>query len=343
MADLGLGRDARFYEELGTKEDVQRLLDSQFVQEKLQGIKSVMAMAALGRDIAEVGVLGPVTSSPVSCAWSLAAALGATPPQHTPGQLTSPTTRWLLRRRGEERLGAEPRAQEAHLHVPRAPCRRPARPRAAVGQLVPARPLGPEPADPLAGAARHVLHPAADHPADRPHGRAKVRQGRLGARRLGARAQDSRLGATQAHAGARQRGGSGGRGGGPGGGEPRARGGAGGAAAAPWRYEPERTLGRRLCFHGAVPEPARLAAHALPPHGAHPPPDPRVKPVTTRRQARSPNSARLWPYRCARSPTWTSGASRCCSTSCSATAARTSQTPTAPRRAAAAAAGPQRR
>ena len=51
MADLGLGRDARFYEELGTKEDVQRLLDSQFVQEKLQGIKSVMAMAALGRDI----------------------------------------------------------------------------------------------------------------------------------------------------------------------------------------------------------------------------------------------------------------------------------------------------
>ena len=48
---LGLGRDARFYEELGTKEDVQRLLDSQFVQEKLQGIKSVMAMAALGRDI----------------------------------------------------------------------------------------------------------------------------------------------------------------------------------------------------------------------------------------------------------------------------------------------------
>ena len=51
MADLGLGRDARLYEELGTKEDVQRLLDSQFVQEKLQGIKSVMAMAALGRDI----------------------------------------------------------------------------------------------------------------------------------------------------------------------------------------------------------------------------------------------------------------------------------------------------
>ena len=52
MSDaIGLGRDARFYEELGTKEDVQRLLDSQFVQEKLQGIKSVMAMAALGRDI----------------------------------------------------------------------------------------------------------------------------------------------------------------------------------------------------------------------------------------------------------------------------------------------------
>lgn len=51
MADLGLGRDARFYEELGTFQDVQRLLDSQFVQEKLQGIKSVMAMAALGRDI----------------------------------------------------------------------------------------------------------------------------------------------------------------------------------------------------------------------------------------------------------------------------------------------------
>ena len=38
MADLGLGRDARFYEELGTFQDVQRLLDSQFVQEKLQGM-----------------------------------------------------------------------------------------------------------------------------------------------------------------------------------------------------------------------------------------------------------------------------------------------------------------
>ena len=54
MADLGLGRDARFYEELGTFQDVQRLLDSQFVQEKLQGIKSVMAMAALGRDIGKI-------------------------------------------------------------------------------------------------------------------------------------------------------------------------------------------------------------------------------------------------------------------------------------------------
>ena len=52
MADtVGLGRDARVYEELGTVDDVKRLLDSSHVQEKLQGIKSVMAMAALGRDI----------------------------------------------------------------------------------------------------------------------------------------------------------------------------------------------------------------------------------------------------------------------------------------------------
>ena len=67
---LGLGRDARFYEELGTKEDVQRLLDSQFVQEKLQGIKSVMAMAALGRDIGKPRPqpLAPAASRPRCCA-----------------------------------------------------------------------------------------------------------------------------------------------------------------------------------------------------------------------------------------------------------------------------------
>ena len=64
MADLGLGRDARFYEELGTFQDVQRLLDSQFVQEKLQGIKSVMAMAALGRDIGKNPSPKPLARSP---------------------------------------------------------------------------------------------------------------------------------------------------------------------------------------------------------------------------------------------------------------------------------------
>ena len=64
MADLGLVRDARFYEELGTFQDVQRLLDSQFVQEKLQGIKSVMAMAALGRDIGKNPSPKPLARSP---------------------------------------------------------------------------------------------------------------------------------------------------------------------------------------------------------------------------------------------------------------------------------------
>ena len=67
MADLGLGRDARFYEELGTFQDVQRLLDSQFVQEKLQGIKSVMAMAALGRDIGKNPSPKPLARSPTIC------------------------------------------------------------------------------------------------------------------------------------------------------------------------------------------------------------------------------------------------------------------------------------
>ena len=51
MASVGLGRDAHYLAEVGTPEDVRRLLASSYAQEKLQGIKSVMAMAALGRDI----------------------------------------------------------------------------------------------------------------------------------------------------------------------------------------------------------------------------------------------------------------------------------------------------
>ena len=48
---VGLGRDARFLEEMGTSEDTRRLLDSNFAQEKLQGIKCLMGMQSLGKDV----------------------------------------------------------------------------------------------------------------------------------------------------------------------------------------------------------------------------------------------------------------------------------------------------
>ena len=48
---VGLGRDARFLEEMGTSEDTRRLLSSSFPQEKLQGIKCLMGMQSLGKDV----------------------------------------------------------------------------------------------------------------------------------------------------------------------------------------------------------------------------------------------------------------------------------------------------
>ena len=51
VVGVGLGRDARFLEEMGTSEDTRRLLSSNFVQEKLQGIKTIMGVQSLGKDV----------------------------------------------------------------------------------------------------------------------------------------------------------------------------------------------------------------------------------------------------------------------------------------------------
>ena len=42
--EVGLGRDARLLEEMGTGESIPRLLSSIYPQEKLQGIKCLMGM-----------------------------------------------------------------------------------------------------------------------------------------------------------------------------------------------------------------------------------------------------------------------------------------------------------
>ena len=49
--EVGLGRDARFLEEMGTGESIPRLLSSIYPQEKLQGIKCLMGMQSLGKDV----------------------------------------------------------------------------------------------------------------------------------------------------------------------------------------------------------------------------------------------------------------------------------------------------
>ena len=47
---LGLGDDLRYLES-GTAEDVRRLLDSKYSQEKLHGMKSLFGMAALNQSV----------------------------------------------------------------------------------------------------------------------------------------------------------------------------------------------------------------------------------------------------------------------------------------------------
>ena len=50
IMSLGLGSDLRYLES-GTAEDVRRLLDSKFPQEKLHGMKSLFGMAALNQGV----------------------------------------------------------------------------------------------------------------------------------------------------------------------------------------------------------------------------------------------------------------------------------------------------
>ena len=47
---VGLGRDGHFLEELGSPDDIKKMLDSKFPTDKVAGMKSVLALAYLGRD-----------------------------------------------------------------------------------------------------------------------------------------------------------------------------------------------------------------------------------------------------------------------------------------------------